>query len=141
MKKKSREWQERLNEEIRHRKDGLFVTLTFSNEQIHNIAHGLDTNGEPIKRKIKYYIMQKGKRVEKFEWQEIGGINLEGYELDNEIARIAVRRFLERWRKTHKKSVRHWLITELGGNGTENIHLHGIIFTEKADKNPNLDLL
>jgi len=30
--------------------------------------------------------------------------------------------------KTHKKSVRHWLVTELGHNGTENIHLHGIIW-------------
>lgn len=55
----------------------------------------------------------------------------EGYELDNEIATIAMRNFLERWRKTHKKSLRHWLVTELGHNGTENIHLHGIVFTNK----------
>jgi hypothetical protein len=61
-------------------------------------------------------------------------IELQGYELDNEIATKAVRRFLERWRKKYKKSVRHWLVTELGGNGTENIHLHGIIWTnEKAE--------
>jgi len=53
-----------------------------------------------------------------------------GYQLDNEIATLGVRRFLERWRKKYKKSVRHWLITELGHNGTENIHLHGIIWTE-----------
>ena len=52
---------------------------------------------------------------------------LEGYELDNAIATLAVRRFLENWRKKYKKSVRHWLITELGHNGTENIHLHGIL--------------
>lgn len=54
-----------------------------------------------------------------------------GYELDNNIATLAVRRFLERWRKKHKKSVRHWLITELGHKGTENIHLHGIIWTDE----------
>ena len=60
-------------------------------------------------------------------------IDIKGYERDNEIARIAVRRFLERWRKKHKKSVRHWLVTELGGNGTENIHLHGIIWTDKPE--------
>jgi hypothetical protein len=54
-----------------------------------------------------------------------------GYELDNQIATLAIRRFLERWRKEYKKSVRHWLITELGHNGTENIHLHGIIWTEE----------
>ena len=33
--------------------------------------------------------------------------------------------------KNKQKSVRHWLITELGHNGTENIHLHGIIWTNK----------
>ena len=54
----------------------------------------------------------------------------EGYTLDNYIAKKAVRRFLERWRKKHKRSVKHWLVTELGHEGTENIHLHGIIFTE-----------
>ena len=54
-----------------------------------------------------------------------------GYDLDNAIATLAVRRFLERWRKQYKKSLRHWLVTELGHNGTENIHLHGIIWTDE----------
>jgi len=58
-------------------------------------------------------------------------IDSEGYERDNEIATLAVRRFLERWRKKYKVSVRHWLITELGHRGTENIHLHGIIWTSE----------
>ena len=62
------------------------------------------------------------------------GERAEGYELDNAIATKAVRRFLERWRKKYKKSVRHFLVTELGHEGTENIHLHGIIWT---DKNPD----
>ena len=31
----------------------------------------------------------------------------------------------------NKVSVRHWLITELGHRGTENIHLHGIIWTSE----------
>jgi hypothetical protein len=57
-------------------------------------------------------------------------IELEGYNLDNEIATLAMRRFLERWRKKYKKSVKHWFVTELGGNGTENIHLHGLIWTD-----------
>ena len=35
--------------------------------------------------------------------------------------------------KGTKKSVRHWLITELGHNGTENIHLHGIIYTDNPE--------
>lgn len=46
----------------------------------------------------------------------------------NAVAKLAVRRFLERWRKNYKKSVRHWLITELGHENTERIHLHGLIF-------------
>ena len=56
----------------------------------------------------------------------------DNYLLNNEIARIAVRRFLERWRKKYKKSVRHFLITELGHTGTERIHLHGIIYTDES---------
>lgn len=49
----------------------------------------------------------------------------------NAIAGIAIRRFLERWRKKHKKSLKHWLITELGHTGTERIHIHGLIFSDK----------
>ena len=45
----------------------------------------------------------------------------------NAIATKAVRLFLERYRKEMKKSAKHWLITELGHNGTERIHLHGLI--------------
>ncbi|WVR22130.1 MAG: replication initiation protein [Malazfec virus 4] len=55
---------------------------------------------------------------------------LKGYDIDNAIATLAVRRFLGRWRKKYKKSVRHWFVTELGHEGTENIHLHGIIWTD-----------
>lgn len=57
-------------------------------------------------------------------------ITVDGYERDNQIAILAVRRFLERWRKKYKKSIKHWLITELGHEGTENVHLHGIIFKD-----------
>ena len=104
-KQKSREWQVRLHEDIKHNKNGKFVTLTFSNESIKELTN------------------------------EIKGID--GYDLDNEIAKIATRRFLERWRKKYKKSVRHWLVTELGGNGTENIHLHGIIWTNESAEEIN----
>lgn len=59
------------------------------------------------------------------------GTSLTGYDLDNYIATKAVHYFRERWRKHHKHSPRHWLVTELGHEGTENIHLHGIIWTNK----------
>lgn len=60
------------------------------------------------------------------------------YKNVNWVAALAVRRFLERWRKKYKKSVKHWLITELGHNGTERIHLHGIIFTDIKITNDEL---
>lgn len=101
-KQKARQWQARLTEDIKHNKNGKFITLTFSNEAILKLS-------ENIK-------------------------NAEGYQLDNAIATKAVRLFLERWRKEHKKSVRHWLVTELGHEGTENIHLHGIIWTDTPEK-------
>ena len=63
-----------------------------------------------------------------------GKLESKGYELDNEIAVYAVRHFLERIRKQTKKSIKHWLITELGHKGTENIHLHGILWTELNKK-------
>lgn len=105
-KKEARKWQIRLLEEIRTTKTkGYFVTLTFSNE----------------------WIVRQKRQAEKKR-----GYKLKGYVLDNEIATISVRRYLERWRKKYTTSVRHWLITELGHEGTENIHMHGIIWTDKG---------
>lgn len=52
----------------------------------------------------------------------------------NAVATLAVHRFRERWRKSEKKSPKHWLVTELGHENTERIHLHGIIFTEKGEE-------
>ena len=60
--------------------------------------------------------------------------NAKPYEIDNQLATLATRRFLERWRKEYKRSLRHWLVTELGQQNTENIHLHGLIWTEKEEK-------
>lgn len=100
MKQKSRNWQVRLNEDIRHNKNGKFVTLTFNTESLIK-----------IRRSIK---------------------GLDGYELDNEIARVAVKKFLGRWRKEFKRSIRHWLITELGHEGTEHLHIHGILWTDES---------
>jgi len=60
-------------------------------------------------------------------------LNNTGYNLDNQICTIAVRRFLERWRKKYKKSLTHWLVTELGHGETEHIHMHGILFTKEIE--------
>ena len=51
---------------------------------------------------------------------------------ENELATKAVRHFLERVRKKTKKSLKHFLITEKGHEGTERIHLHGIIWGDNV---------
>ncbi len=68
------------------------------------------------------------------EYKRIGAkVRTEGYERDNDIMTKEVRYFLERVRKKTGKSLRHWLITELGHEGTENIHAHGIIWTDNPE--------
>lgn len=107
MKKKANNWKVRLLEDIKTNTNGKFITLTFSNESYTELANEINK-----KRKDK----------------------IKGYTLDNEIATIATRRFLERWRKHNKKSVRHWLISELGQKNTEHLHLHGIIWCDKIEE-------
>lgn len=102
-KQKAKQWQTRLLEDIKVHKNGKFITLTFSDEHVSKIANKIHEKNP----------------------------KLTGYELDNAIAKYATRHFLERWRKEYKKSVRHWLVTELGHTGTHNIHLHGIIWTNE----------
>ncbi len=100
-KQKSRNWQVRLQEDLRENKNGKFVTYTFSEYELQKIDN------------------------------EIKGLS--GYERDNEICRIAVRRYTERWRKKYKKTLRHWLVTELGGKNTERVHMHGIVWTDEVE--------
>jgi hypothetical protein len=59
---------------------------------------------------------------------------LTGYNRDNAILTKAVRRFTERWRKKYKKTIRHWLVSELGETNTERIHLHGILWTDEVEE-------
>lgn len=98
-KQKANEWRVRLNEELKSEKEkAWFITLTFSEE------------------KLQYH-------------QELYSQKNEGLiPNENDTATIAVRYFLERWRKNKGKSPKHWLITERGHNGTERIHLHGILW-------------
>ena len=71
LKQKGREWQVRLMEEIKSSKNGIFVTLTFSNESIQNL------------------------------YKDMG--KLEGYELDNEIAKKQLEDSLKGGEKQTKK--------------------------------------
>lgn len=104
LKQKGREWSVRLREEIKHqKKKGYFVTYTFSNQGYTGIVNDLRKDG----------------------------FDLMGYELDNRVCIKATRRYLERWRKKYKKSLRHWFVTELGGTNTERVHIHGLVWTDK----------
>lgn len=117
---KAREWQVRLLEDIKTHKNGKFITMTFSNESIKKLNDIVQHEEEELIQKLTETGKLKKECISK------------GYERDNRIATKGVRLFLERWRKKYGESVRHWLITELGGNGTENIHLHGIIWTNQT---------
>lgn len=103
-KKKARNWQVRLHEELQQSKYAYFITLTFAPKELEELCK---------KTRLKEC---------------------------NAVAAYAVRHSLERYRKDYKKSLRHWYITELGHEGTERIHLHGVIFCDhtlefvKSDK-------
>lgn len=117
-KKKAREWQVRLSEDIKHYTNGRFVTFTFSNEKYIELVRDIPET------EVKERPTADGNYITK-------EIQIHGtYQLDNAVATLAVRRFLERYRKRYGKSLRHWLVTELGHEGTQNIHLHGIIWTD-----------
>lgn len=107
--KKARQWQTRLQEDIKTNTNGKFIALTFSNEWYKQLVE--NTNGIRALHDLPH---------------------LKGYDLDNALAKSATRLFLERYRKKYKKSLRHWLITELGHAGTQNIHLHGIIWPTQS---------
>lgn len=126
-KQKKREWQVRLSEEIRNNnKKAHFVTLTYSNEAMNELDQLLETENEKIKQKLNERGQLKGHERNKKDY-------LTGYNRDNEISRISVRRFTERWRKKFKKSIKHWLVTELGTKQTERLHLHGILWTNNKE--------
>lgn len=106
-KKNKRNWQVRLTEELKHNENKcVFVTFTFNTPKLKELH-------DEIKNEYK---------------------ELEGYDIDNKIAKIAVRRFLENWRKKTKKSVKHWFITELGHGQWEHMHLHGFIWTNENEE-------
>ncbi len=103
-KKKAFEWQVRLSEEMRQTgMKGYFVTWTFDEESL---------------AELKVDVKKKG-------------CSYDDWRLENEVCRLAVRRYLERWRKKYGKSLRHWMVTEKGQTNTERVHMHGLIWTNE----------
>lgn len=99
-KQKANNWKVRLTEEVRERKNAMFITMTFSDEKLQEVDNKISEE-------------------------------LKGYDRDNAIASYAIRHWTENWRKKHKKTIRHWMVTELGGNETERLHIHGVVWTDE----------
>lgn len=131
-KQKVREWMTRLQEDIKWHINGKFVTLTFSTEALQSLV------------KPEYKILKKSKfKFAKPPFKQYRPrtkradrnlANVRGYDLDNAICIKAVRLFLERWRKRNGKSLRHFLVTEIGGGHSEHVHMHGIVWTDKPEE-------
>lgn len=56
------------------------------------------------------------------------------YKKMNEFAANEIRLLIKRIVKKNRKSIRHWFITELGHEGTERLHIHGITWTNWDQK-------
>lgn len=102
----ARDWLIRLNEEIKTNINAQFVTLSLSVESIIKLEEDIYKTG------------YKGIS------ENIGQTDV------NILAGFAVRRWAERWRKHNKRAPRHFLVTELGHNSSERIHLHGLVWGE-----------
>lgn len=125
--KRASQWQIRITEEIKRNKEkGYFITLTFSDEQFEKLKE--EYKKQKIKKNQNNIFRTKSRKqiIEESKYEE-------------RIVIFAVRRWLERWRKIHKKSLKHWLIIERGHKGTERVHLHGIIWQDLYEIIPTKD--
>ena len=85
-KEKARDWRIRLAEELKNDSNALFITLTFNEKNY---------------QELSLELFKKGKE------------NL-NYTEQNEMCKVAVRRWLERIRKKTGRSIKHWLVTVKG---------------------------
>ena len=110
--KKAGEWYIRLENEFRNNTERCrFITLTFNEESLNKY---IELAREEIKEKKNKVDTKKG------------------IDIRNIACKIAIRRWLERIRSKTKKSIRHWVITELGGGHSKRIHMHGFIWDEQG---------
>lgn len=52
----------------------------------------------------------------------------------NEVCKKAIGLFLGRWKKNFHSTPKHWLIPELGHEGTERLHIHGLLWTKETQE-------
>lgn len=148
LRNRSREWRLRLFEEYRSVRDAKFVTLTFSPEDYIRLKEDVLTGPNVVRKRLydtsqsepRYiatvpHLRVKSRRFSvKQKFPEYDYHPLLGKYLDKQICALAIRRFSERYRKAYGVSLRHWLITDYGHQGTQRLHLHGLIF----NLNPSL---
>ena len=124
LKRKSNQWKVRLYEEVKDETDWSFVTFTFNDNSLNLIKEKLSAA----------FFKELEKNVDISTGEVIGKVpDIEKMTDDNSVATYAIRKFLERWRKHTKKSVKHFFVTEKGHKGTHRIHLHGIIKSRDFD--------
>ena len=94
-------------EEIRHDKTARFMTMTFSDEELHKLEE--EQNQHKVKVGIKKTItLKNGKTRNIYKYKTVERPKkLKGYNLDNAAAKRGVRKFLERWRKKEGTSVQY----------------------------------
>jgi len=140
---KSKNWRIRLFEEYKHVGDAKFVTLTFAPDQYEKLKSDVLSGPDVVNRRLYDksvsepvylgtvpHLRVKSRRFslkQEYEYKPL----VDKF-LDKQIARLAIRRFLERYRKKYGVSLRHWLITDYGHRGTERLHLHGIVFDARC---------
>ncbi|AXH76401.1 MAG: replication initiator protein [Microviridae sp.] len=142
-KQKSREWLVRLQEDLKVNTNAKFITLTYSTENLRKIIEddkeSIRKKQEKINNLLAEYTSKSHKKAKKLQMEIKKPLaEMTGYQLDNELVTRSIRLFLERWRKKYKKSLRHWLVTELGHGNTEHIHIHGIVWTDKLEELENI---
>lgn len=127
-KKKTNDWKIRLFEEIKAQgeENCIFVTLTFDEENLNELNLKKDDliNDKFIEydKKTKHQRAEHPRLAKKFKEENYDNV----IDDQNETAKLAVKRFRERYRKLFKKSIRHWLISEKGSK-TGRLHLHGLL--------------
>lgn len=129
-KKKANKWRVRLMEEVRQtEKKAYFVTLTFNDKALVNLE-------KDVKKKVSKMIKNPRREIENNVSKQ--KYKLVGYNLDNQMAIKAVHYLREKIRDKNrisksKEKMKYWLVTELGGNDTERLHMHGIMWTNQIE--------
>lgn len=114
MKQTIEQWKTRISKDIQQHNNAKLIILEINTENTNKLQHEIILLSHKSK---KYHEIEK----------------LNQTEIENKIAKLATRKFLERWRKKYKVSIRHWLIIKPRTKKTQNIKLYGLIYTNNIE--------